>query len=312
MAAACVGIDVSKDHLDWTLGSGAEVSRVPNSPAGVRRLVRKLRLLELDRVVLEATGGYERLLFHALIEAGIPAVRVNPKRVRDFGKGLGVLAKNDAIDARLLALFGTKAEPRVLPARTGQEKRMGELAARRRQLIQLITMEKNRREQMPRWLRADQESLIRILEARVEKIDALLDETIAQDGEQRARFERLQTVPGVGAKTARALLADLPELGRLDRRSIAALAGVAPFAKDSGRKSGQRRIHGGRAAPRTALYLAALIGSRFNETLKIVYDRLRAAGKPGKLALVAVARKLLTILNAMLRDGTDWTAAQHP
>lgn len=307
----CVGVDVSKDHLDWILGASADVRQVPNSPAGVRLLVRKLRSLELDRVVLEATGGYERLLFHALNEAGIPVVRVNPKRVRDFGKGLGILAKNDAIDARVLALFGAKAEPKVLPARSNQERRMGELAARRRQLIQLITMEKNRREQMPRWLRADQESLIRILEARVEKIDALLDETIAQNAEQKHRFERLQTVPGVGAKTARALMADLPELGKLDRRKIAALAGLAPFAKDSGRKSGKRSIHGGRAAPRTALYLGALIASRFNPTLKAVYDRLREAGKPGKVALVAVARKLLTILNAIVRDGTEWRATQQ-
>lgn len=307
----CVGVDVSKDHLDWTLGSDREVRQVPNTSAGVRRLVRRLGSLELDRVVLEATGGYERMLFHALCDAGIPVVRVNPKRVRDFGKGLGILAKNDSLDARVLALFGAKADPKVLPARTGQERRMSELAGRRRQLIQLITMEKNRREQMPRWLRADQESLIRILEARVEKLDALLDETIGQDAEQKARFDRFQTVPGVGAKTARALMADLPELGRLDRRAVAALAGLAPFARDSGRKPGQRKIHGGRAAPRTALYLAALIASRFNPTLKVVYERLKAAGKPSKVALVAVARKLLTILNAMVRDGVDWSGAQQ-
>jgi transposase len=309
--AGCAGIDVSKDHLDWTLDSGGEVRQVPNTPAGVRRLVRKLRSLELDRVVLEATGGYERLLFQALSDAGVPVVRINPKRARDFGKGMGVLAKNDAIDARLLALYGAKVEPKLVPARNERERRMGELAARRRQLIQMITMEKNRREQMPRWLRADQESLIRILENRVEKIDALLDAAIAEDAEQKTRFDRLQTVPGVGAKTARALLADLPELGKLDRRKIAALAGLAPFAKDSGRKSGKRSIYGGRAAPRTALYLAALIASRFNPKLKVVYDRLKAAGKPGKVALIAVARKLLTILHAIVRDGSEWRAAQQ-
>ncbi|MBK7951769.1 MAG: transposase [Deltaproteobacteria bacterium] len=194
--AGCAGIDVSKDHLDWTLDSGGEVRQVPNTPAGVRRLVRKLRSLELDRVVLEATGGYERLLFQALSDAGVPVVRINPKRARDFGKGMGVLAKNDAIDARLLALYGAKVEPKLVPARSERERRMGELAARRRQLIQMITMEKNRREQMPRWLRADQESLIRILENRVEKIDSLLDAAIAEDAEQKTRFDRLQTVPG--------------------------------------------------------------------------------------------------------------------
>ncbi len=255
---------------------------------------------------ITSSDRYEKLLFQALSDAGVPVVRINPKRARDFGKGMGVLAKNDAIDARLLALYGAKAEPNLVPARNDQERRMSELAARRRQLVQLITMEKNRREQMPRWLRADQESLIRILENRVEKIDSLLDATITEDAEQKARFDRLQTVPGVGAKTARALLADLPELGKLDRRKIAALAGLAPFAQDSGRKSGKRSIHGGRAAPRTALYLAALIASRFNPTLKIAYDRMRDAGKPGKVALIATARKLLTILNAMVREGTDW------
>lgn len=309
--AGCAGVDVSKDHLDWALDSGGEVRQVLNTPAGVRRLVRKMQSLGIDRVVLEATGGYERPLFQALSDAGVPVVRINPKRARDFGKGMGVLAKNDAIDARLLALYGAKVEPKLVPARSERERRMGELAARRRQLIQMITMEKNRREQMPRWLRADQESLIRILENRVEKIDVLLDVAIAEDAEQKARFDRLQTVPGVGAKTARALLADLPELGKLDRRKIAALAGLAPFAKDSGRKSGKRSIYGGRAAPRTALYLAALIASRFNPTLKIVYDRLNAAGKPGKVALIAVARKMLTILNAIVRDGSEWRAAQQ-
>lgn len=310
--ADCVGVDVSKDHLDWTLGCGGEVRQVPNTPAGVRRLVRRLKGLDLDRVVIEATGGYELLLFQALIDAAVPVVRVNPKRVRDFGKGMGVLAKNDAIDARLLALFGTKAEPEESPARSLRSRKMGELAARRRQLISLITREKNRLEHTPKWLVREALGLIRILETRVEKLDALLDELIGQDAEQQAHFERLQSVPGVGAKTARALLADLPELGTLDRRKIASLVGLAPFAKDSGRKSGLRSIHGGRAAPRTALYLAALIASRFNPTLKIVYQRLLLAGKPAKLALVAIARKLLTILNAMLRDGSEWRAAQQP
>lgn len=198
--AGAAGIDVSKDHLDWTLDSGREVRQVPDTPAGVRRLVRKLRSIELDRVVLEATGGYERLVFQALSDAGVAVVRINPKRARDFGKGMGVLAKNDAIDARLMALYGAKAEPKLVPARSERERRMGELAARRRQPIQMITMEKNRREQMPRWLRADQESLIRILENRVEKIEGLLDTAIAEDAEQKARFDRLQPSRGSGPR----------------------------------------------------------------------------------------------------------------
>ena len=310
--AACVGVDVSKDNLDWVLGAERDVKRVPNTPAGVRRLVRKILRLVIDRVVLESTGGYELLLFHALLEAQVPVVRVNPKRVRDFGKGMGILAKNDAIDARLLALFGTKAEPEVRPAKSPQERKLGELAARRRQLIQLIVIEKTRLEHTPKWLAREGEGLIRILETRVAKLDEMLYELISQDAERQGHFERLQTVPGVGAKTARALLADLPELGTLDRRKIASLVGLAPFAKDSGRKSGQRSISGGRSAPRTALYLAGLIASRFNPTLKAVYQRLRLAGKPGKVALIAVARKLLTILNAMVRDHSEWRALEAP
>jgi transposase len=307
---ACVGVDVSKDHLDWVLGTVAEVRQVPNTPAGVGRLVRKLRTLELDRVILEATGGYERMLFHALLDADIPVVRVNPKRVRDFGKGMGILAKNDAIDARLLALFGAKAEPSERPVPSPRARKLGELAARRRQLIALITMEKNRLEHTPKWLSKESRALIRILETRVEKLDAIFNDLVAQDANQQAHFERLQTVPGVGPKTARTLLADLPELGTLDRRAIASLVGLAPFAKDSGRKSGLRSISGGRAAPRTALYLAALVATRFNPTLKVVYERLRQAGKPAKGALVAVARKLLTILNAMVRDRAEWRSPE--
>jgi transposase len=302
----CVGVDVAKAHLDWALGHESEVVRVANSPAGVRRLVRQLRRLCFDRVILEATGGYEELLHRALIDAGMPVVRVNPKRVRDFGKGMGVLAKNDAIDARLLALFGEKAEPAQRPQKGPRARKLAELATRRRQLIGLVRVEKNRLEHTPTWLAADARSLIRILERRIAKIDRKMDELISEDRAQQADFERMQSVPGVGEKTARALLADLPELGRLDRKQIASLAGLAPYAKDSGKKTGVRRIEGGRAAPRTALYLAAMIASRYNPVLKALHDRMRAAGKPPKVVFVAVARKLLTILNAMVRDGTQW------
>jgi transposase len=268
-----------------------------------------LKKLSAERIVLESTGGYEDRLFQALIDERLPAVRVNPKRVRDFGKGMGILAKNDSIDARLLALFGTKAEPAERPQKGPRERRLAELATRRRQLIGLMTVEKNRLEHTPGWLRQEATSLIRVLERRIAKIDRLMDELIAQEPEQKANFDRLQSVPGVGEKTARALLADLPELGQLDRRQIAALAGLAPYARDSGKKSGLRRIEGGRSGPRTALYLAAMIASRYNPVLKALYDRLRTAGKPAKVAFVAVARKLLTILNAIVRDGSQWRYA---
>lgn len=302
----CIGVDVAKSHLDWALGPKGEVERVPNNPAGVRRLVKKLSQLKFHLVALEATGQYERLLYEKLGDAGIPVVRLNPVRVRRFGQGMGVLAKNDAIDARMLALFGEKAEPEIRKQKTDRERLLGDLAARRRQLIGIITSEKNRLEHATPCVIAEVRGLIRILENRVVKLDAKIDGVIAQDGKQKADFDRLQSVPGIGPKIARTLLIDLPELGKLDRRRISSLVGLAPYARDSGKRSGSRRIHGGRAAPRTALYLAAMVGSRFNPELKAMYERLRAAGKPPKLAFIAVARKLLTILNAIVRDQTEW------
>jgi len=302
----CIGVDVAKSHLDWALGPKGEVERVPNNPAGVRRLVKKLKQLEFDLVALEATGQYERLLYEKLGDAGIPVVRLNPVRVRRFGQGMGVLAKNDAIDARMLALFGEKAEPEIREQKTDRERLLGDLAARRRQLIGIITAEKNRLEHATPCVVAEVRGLIRILENRVVKLDSKIDQVIAQDRRQKADFDRLQSVPGIGPKIARTLLIDLPELGKLDRRRISSLVGLAPYARDSGKRSGSRSIHGGRAAPRTALYLAAMVGSRFNPKLKAMYERLRAAGKPPKLAFIAVARKLLTILNAIVRDQTEW------
>ena len=305
----CIGVDVAKEHLDWVLGPQGEVERIPNTPAAVRRLVKTLRGLDFDRVVLESTGGYERLLFDALVDQGIGVVRVNPKRVRDFGKGMGVLAKNDSIDAKLLALFGSKADPERRPQKGPRARELSDLASRRRQLVKTMTMEKNRLEHARGWVRRDITSLVAILERRLEKIDREIDRLIALDADQKADFDRLQTVPGVGPKVARALLMDLPELGQLDRRKISSLAGLAPYAKDSGQKFGSRRIEGGRSGPRTQLYLAAMIASRYNPVLKPMHDRLRAAGKPAKVAYIAVARRLLGILNAMVRNGTTWECA---
>jgi len=206
------------------------------------------------------------------VEAELPVVLVNPWRVRRFGEGLGVLAKTDRIDARILALYGERARPRRRPIPAGRDRQMADFVARRRQIVAMIVAEKNRLETVPAWLRRDIQSLIRILQRRV----------------------------------ARTLIVDLPELGSLGRREIASLVGLAPYARDSGRKSGMRRIRAGRPGPRSALYLAAMNGARFNPVLKPFYERLREAGKPPKLAFVALARKLLTILNAMVRDRTAW------
>lgn len=305
----CVGVDVSKHHLDWVLGDEGNVARMPNTPAGVRRLVAKLRGLEVELIVVESTGGYERKLTEALSEANLPVVLVNPWRVRRFGEGLGVLAKTDPIDARMLALYGERARPAQRPLPDPRQREMAELLQRRRQLIAMIVAEKSRIDTASAGIYRDIRALVKVLERRVTRIDQRIDATIAADPDAADNRERLQSAPSVGPAVARALRVDLPELGTLSRKQIASLVGLAPFARDSGRKSGHRRIRAGRSGPRTALDLAAMNGARFNPVLKAFYARLLAAGKPPKLAFIALARKLLTILNAMVRDQTTWKQA---
>jgi transposase len=306
-----VGIDVSKQHLDWAASSGeANAARVPNTRAGIRRLVARLReKKDLVRIVVESTGGYERTLTVALSAAGLPVILVNPWRVRRFGEGLGILAKTDSIDARVLALYGERAEPpqRAIPG--PRQREMAALVRRRRQLIAMTVAEKNRLENASSVVRRDIQALVKVLKRRVVKLDERIDGAIADDPTKAEIRERLESAPCVGPGIARALIVDLPELGTLGRRQIASLVGIAPFANDSGKMSGHRRIRAGRSGPRTALYLAAMNGSRFNPVLKAMYERLRAAGKPPKVAFIAIARKLLTILNAMVRDATNWKQA---
>lgn len=302
----CVGIDVSKQHLDWAIGASGAVSRTTNTALGVRRLVAGLRGVEAARIIVESTGGYERALVEALSQAELPVVLVNPWRVRRFGEGLGVLAKTDPLDARVLALFGERAQPEKRPLPSPRQREMADLVCRRRQLIAMIVAEKSRLDTASAAVRSDIQTLVKVLERRVMKVDARIDAAINADPGKAADRERLQTAPCVGPGIARTLIVDLPELGSLGRRKIASLVGIAPFARDSGKKTGKRRIRAGRSAPRTALYLAAMNGARFNPVLKRFYTRLIEAGKPPKLALIALARKLLTILNAMLRDGTNW------
>lgn len=306
MQEECVGVDVSKHHLDWVLGGNGSAKRVNNTAAAIRGLVAKLRRCGGTLIVVESTGGYERALIEALAKADLPVVLVNPWRVRRFGEGLGVLAKTDPIDARVLALFGERARPPRRPLPGPTQRQMADLIRRRRQLIAMVTAEKNRLDTSTAVIRRDINALVKILERRVTKIDVRIDAAIAADPEKAENWELLQSAPSVGPGVARALIIDLPELGALGRKQITSLVGLAPFAKDSGRKTGQRRIRAGRAAPRTALYLAAMNGARFNPVLKAMYTRLIDAGKPPKVALIALARKLLTILNAMVRDRTTW------
>jgi transposase len=272
-----VGVDVSKDHLDWTKSPQSPVERSPNDRAGICRLVKHLRGSTIERVVVEATGGYERALVQALTRAQLPVIVVNPWRVRRFGEGLGKLAKTDRIDAQLLALFGERAKPPIRALSRGPETA---LIARRRQLIEMLVAERNRLGLATKAVRRDIASLIRILERRIERLDRQIDGLLEADSERRETAAILQSAPSVGPGVARTLLVDLPELGRLSPKQIASLVGLAPFARDSGRKKGQRSVRAGRAAPRTALYLAAMNGARFNPVLRSFYERLRAAGKP--------------------------------
>jgi transposase len=304
--ADCIGIDVSKFALEWSVGSEGRIQHARNEPRPIAQLVRRIVALDPERIIVESTGGYERKLVLKLAEAGLPVVVVNPRRVRGLGEGMGILAKTDAIDARLLALFGEKVEPPIRPILQGTERLLADLVARRRQLVAILVAEKNRRDTAAPPVQRTIDALQRTLNQLVRDLDRKIDQTLLEDAERAELSELLQTVPGVGPGVARTLLIDLPELGHLGRREISSLVGVAPYAKDSGTLRGSRRIRGGRASVRTALYLAAMTASRFNPVLRELYERLRQAGKPPKLAFVAVARKLLTILNAIAREKTAW------
>lgn len=301
-----VGIDVSKHSLEWVAGAEGAIHHLRNEPRPITGLVHRLLSLSPERVLVESTGGYERRLVAKLAEVGLPVVVVNPRRVRSFGEGMGMLAKTDRIDARLLALFGEKVRPPIRPISQGRDRLLVDLVARRRQVMALIVAEKNRRDTASDPVCRLMAPLLRQLEQHLEKLDDRIETLLLEDPERAELHELLQTVPGVGPGVARTLLVDLPELGHLGRREIAALVGVAPFARDSGTFRGIRRIRGGRASVRTVLYLAAMSAARFNPVLRAFYQRLRDAGKPPKLAFVAIARKLLTILNAVAREKIAW------
>jgi transposase len=303
-----VGIDVAKDELVVKVRPSGESWTVPNNELGVLSLVERLSRLSPALIVLEATGGYEALAVASLARAGLPVVVVNPRQVRDFGKSTGQLAKTDAIDADLLALFAERVrpEPRPLPDEAAQH--LSAILTRRRQLIEMLVAERNRLGTAPPSLRKSISEHIRWLERRLRAIDQDLDRAVQSTPAWRAKETIYRSVPGVGPTMARTLLAELPELGSLNRKQIAALAGVAPLSRDSGRSRGRRIVWGGRAVVRGVLYMSTLAATRHNPALAAHYRRLIEAGKPKKLALTACMRKLLVILNAMARTGTPWRA----
>ena len=308
-SAVWVGIDVSKARLDVALGVAGALFAVANDQRGIAALLARLSQLTLARVVVEASGGLETALVAELGAAGWPVVVVNPRQVRDFARAVGQLAKTDALDARLLALFAERVQPPLRALPTAAERELKALVARRRDLVEMLTAERNRLGSAPKVLHRELTAHIRWLEGRLKQRDRELDRKLRDAPLWQEKEDLLRGVPGVGPVLCATLLAELPELGRLDRREVAKLAGVAPLNRDSGRLRGQRAVWGGRAPVRTALYMATLSAVRFNPALKAFYRRLRSAGKPPKLALTAAMRKLLVILNAILKHRTPWSPA---
>jgi transposase len=312
-AALFIGIDVSKDRFDGTARPTGLTFGHDNNDAGIAALVTQLTPLRPTLVVVEATGGLQAPLVAALAVAGIPTAVVNPRQVRDFAKATGRLAKTDALDADVLAHFAEAIRPQPRPLPDATTAALQALLARRRQLLDMRTAEQNRLKMgaktLPAAVRRNLEKHVRWLTSQVEELDGDLGDAIEASPLWRAKDDLLQSVPSIGPTVSRTLLATLPELGTLSRQQIAALVGLAPVADDSGQRRGQRHIRGGRTAVRCALYMAALSAARFNPVLRAFYQRLRAAGKLAKVALTAVARKLLTILNAMVRSGQPWAPA---
>jgi transposase len=305
-----VGIDVSKNRLDVALRPSGEIFAVERNSAGLDLLVARLKDLSPRIVALEATGGFETVVAAALAAAGLPVVIVNPANVRSFAKAIGQRAKSDPIDAGVIAHFveATKPEPRPLPDEA--TRLLADLTARRRQIIEMMVSERQRERRLaaPR-LKKSITRLLKALQKELTSVDADIDDAVRGSPAWREKEDLLTSVPGVGPTIARTLMAELPELGQLGRKEIAALAGLAPFTRQSGQWRGRSFIGGGRTVVRTAVFMGALVAKKHNPTLKVFFDRLVAAGKPKMVALIAVARKLLTILNAVLRDNRPWQNA---
>ena len=301
-----VGIDVAKANLDVAEGSTGAIWRVANDEVGIAEALRRLEVLAPALVVLEATGGYEAPVAAALGAAGLPVAVVNPRQVRDFAKSTGKLAKTDALDARILALFGERMRPAVRPLPDAQAQELSGLLTRRRQLIAMLTAEKNRLGRALPRVRPGLAAHIAWLEKQVAELNQELGDALRQSPLWREQEDLLRSAPGVGPVLTLTLVAEVPELGTLNRRQIAALVGIAPLNRDSGTFRGKRVVWGGRAPVRAALYMATLVATRFNPVIRVFYQRLLAAAKPKKVALVACMRKLLTILNAMIKHRTPW------
>ena len=305
-----VGIDIAKAKLDVHILPSNDAFTVTRDEQGITDLVARLQALPATLVVMEATGGYETIVAAALAAAGVPLIVVNPRQIRDFARATGRLAKTDTIDPQVMARFGETLKPEPRPVPDAEARALGELVTRRRQILEMIVAERNRREHLTqkRLLRG-LDSVLALLKKQLEAVERDLDETVRRTPAWREREDLLTSVPGIGKTIARTLIAEMPELGTLDRRRIAALAGLAPINRDSGTLRGRRTIAGGRMPVRSALYMAVLVALRHKLPLHETYKKLREAGKPAKVAITACMRKLLTHLNAILRDKKSWQNA---
>lgn len=307
MDALNIGIDVSKDRLDVAANTPSLAPfNVPRDGDGLADLVDRLRPLGAERIALEATGGFETVVAAALAAAGLPVVVVNPAQVRAFAQALGKRAKTDAIDAAVIARFVEATRPEIRPLADAETEALADLVGRRRQIVAMIGSESQRLKRASPRTAKSIKRLLKALETELADVDHHIDDSIRRSPNWLQKVELLKSVPGIGDQIARTLIAELPELGTLDRRQIAALVGLAPWTRQSGQWRGKSFIGGGRAAVRTAMFMGAMVASRHNPVLKQFRDKLIAAGKPKLVAIIAVARKLITMLNAIIRDNQPW------
>lgn len=297
-----VGIDVSKDRLDVAVLGERQETQVENSREGITRLVQQMEDLQPELIVVEATGGYQRGVVEALFWAGLAVAVVNPSRVRQFARACGLLAKTDKLDAQMLAEFGQRVQPRRYVGKSEAEKQLSALLVRRKQVEEMLKAEQNRLRTVSPSLRGSLERIIAILKEEKKRLDEEIRGLLNEQQAWQEQIEILDSAPGVGVVTTATLLADLPELGKMDRKKVAALVGVAPMNYDSGKKRGYRKTKGGRTEVRSVLYMATLVATRRNPVIRTQYQHLLKRGKLKKVALTACMRKFLTILNAMVRD----------
>lgn len=302
-----VGIDVSKQRLDVAVLPGQEDWSVANDASGHKELAERVEALGATLIVVEATGGYEQALTLSLATRGLPVRVVNPRQVRHFASALGMAAKTDRLDARVLAEFGRRVAPAVRSVRTEDAQHLLDLTTRRHQLVEMLTAEKNRSKQARGAIRREVAAHIKFLERQIKNVDGDLRRLMAESPAWQLQDDLLQSVPGIGAITAAILMAELPELGSLSGKQVSSLAGLAPFNRDSGKWKGQRHITGGRWRVRCALYMATLTARQWNPVIRALFERLIATGKPYKVAMTACMRKLLTILNAIVKSAQPWS-----